>query len=139
MDILKGDSGTLAFELQRFANISNSKPKSWIEGTNDNDSIVNSVGSYTTIKALAGNDTIKNDGSWVSIHSGNGNDSIRSSGRGVTVLGSRGDDTIYTSDADDIILYYNGDGIEYQRRRSRRLSDSHQSNEQRRHKRSERQ
>ena len=32
-----GGDKTLAFDLQHFANISNTKPKSWIEGTSGND------------------------------------------------------------------------------------------------------
>ena len=105
----KISEGEIVFELQWFANITNTEPKKWLEGTGSADYIYSS-GSYSTITGLAGNDTIKSDGSWVSIDGDKGNDRILSSGRSVTVYGGKGDDTITTADADDIILYYNGDG-----------------------------
>ena len=86
------------FDIQRFADISNSTDNTIVTGTADADSIKN-YGDNVTINALSGNDYIRSD-----------------NGEYLTINGGTGDDTIYNGDFSDrqygpnVYQYSEGDG-----------------------------
>ena len=115
------------FDIQRFANISNSTSDTIVIGTAYADSIYNE-GDHVTISGGAGNDTITNygyrmfltggsisyydkGGNYVSINGETGNDVISLSGSPVanTISGGTGDDTIYYGGS-FVYQYAAGDG-----------------------------
>ncbi|MBR5913761.1 MAG: calcium-binding protein [Selenomonadaceae bacterium] len=79
--------------------------------TDKPDNKSNSI-SLAVIKALGGNDTIKNTGSLVTIYGGEGNDkiSLGSSAENNTIYGGLGNDTIYSNGKGNCIKYAAGDG-----------------------------
>ena len=106
----------IEFDIQRFADISNSTSDAVVVSTADADSISNTADNVT-INALDGNDAIDNSGDRVSINGGDGNDDIHSSdfASPVTIDGGTGNDNIgihgYQSyvnggDGEDIIVNY---------------------------------
>ena len=103
------------FDIQLFADISNSTSNTIITGTNDADSIYN-WGDNVTINALGGNDTIGDFiGANVSISGGEGDDITETTnyGANITINGGAGNDTIINSNYDsigNIYEYNNGDG-----------------------------
>ena len=103
------------FDIQLFADISNSTSNTIITGTNDADSIYN-WGDNVTINALGGNDTIGDFiGANVSISGGEGDDITETTnyGANITINGGAGNDTIFNSNYDsigNIYEYNNGDG-----------------------------
>lgn len=79
-----------------------------VDGTNENDSIVNgvyhgesSIGSYATIQGYDGNDTIRNYAYNVTIYGGEGENRIENRGQYVLITTGAGNDSVYT----DIIGY----------------------------------
>ena len=92
--------------------ISNSTSNTVINGTSDDDKILNTAsGSYVTVNASSGNDTIDNRGTCSSISGGAGDDSIiSSSGSYATINGGSGNDTITGSSYTDVFQYADGDG-----------------------------
>jgi len=92
--------------------IENTDSNTLLAGTSLDDNITNS-GSYVTISALGGSDSIINDtGYFSSIAGGDGNDLISvASGSQVTINADKADDTINLSDSDETFIEYNaGDG-----------------------------
>ncbi len=93
MDILKGDSRTLAFELQRFATLNNDTNNKILNGTSDADKIY-SYGSLVTINAGDGNDELVDNGSLTAIDAGAGNDTIYNCGGKNTINAGSGNDSV---------------------------------------------
>ena len=84
-------------------------------GTDNNDSIFSDYNytfktSNVTIKAGAGNDTIRNYADKTTIDAGSGNDYIYNSGYNVTINGGTGNDTVLLGRNYNLIQYANGDG-----------------------------
>ena len=73
----------------------------YIEGTNDADTIKNTLDG-ATINALAGNDTIQNSGGNVSINGGEGRDSIENRGNNVVIEDDTGNNKIHNMSGENI-------------------------------------
>lgn len=85
------------------------------EGTAQADYLENST-PYLNLKALGGNDTIKNYAANVSVNAGAGHDSITlDKSKNVTVTGGAGNDTITGSGSSSAVLYQysSGDGKDF--------------------------